>query len=398
MNRIIDYIKARKDASGQPFCAYLYDMKELRDHVTERVATLPAPANLFYAIKANSEQAILEALAPIVYGFEVASLGEVKKVRAVSNDKPILFGGPGKTDEEIEGAIDYNVTLLHVESLHELRRANYIAGKRGVKLPILLRVNLRGPLPTATLAMAGRPTQFGIDELLVPEAIEEAKRLENVDLRGFHFHSLSNNLHAATHVRLVEYYCERVREWAEKYDLQISYLNAGGGIGVNYADLEEQFDWASFVEELGPMLKEKALDGMQVLFECGRYLPAHCGYYAVEVLDIKQNHGKNYCITRGGTHHFRLPVSWQHNHPFVVLPIERWDYPFDRPELQDSPITVVGQLCTPKDVMASDVEVPRVRIGDVILFRYAGAYGWAISHHDFLSHPHAELLYLEFEE
>ncbi|MFC4766593.1 type III PLP-dependent enzyme [Effusibacillus consociatus] len=395
MNQIVDYIQSRKENSSEPFCAFLYDLDHLREHVRRRVETLPASCRLFYAIKANSDEPILRTLAPIVDGFEVASLGEVKKVRAVAPDIPILFGGPGKTDEEIEGAIDHHVSLLHVESVHELQRVANLASQRGIQVPILLRVNLRGPLPDATLAMAGRPTQFGIDETEIAEAIRLAQGLESVKLEGFHLHSLSNNLNPEQHVRLVEYYCERVTGWIKEFALQITYLNAGGGIGVNYADLEEQFDWDLFVKRLGPMLEAKCPAGVTPLFECGRYLTASCGYYAVEVLDIKRNHGKNYVVIRGGTHHFRLPVSWQHSHPFQVIPVERWDYPFLRKELHDNEITVVGQLCTPKDVLAKDIVVPRVRIGDVILFQYAGAYGWAISHHDFLSHPHPEHVYLE---
>jgi diaminopimelate decarboxylase len=97
---------------------------------------------------------------------------------------------------------------------------------------------------------------------------------------------------------------------------------------------------------------------------------------------------------RGGTHQFRLPSSWQHNHPFTVLAVEAWNSTAPRPELLDEPITVVGELCTPKDVLAREVRVPRVRVGDVLVFSHAGAYGWEISHHDFLSHPHPEQLFL----
>jgi diaminopimelate decarboxylase len=392
MKKVTDYILTRKAAAeNRPFCAYLYDLPGIQAHVAQRAATLPASCRLFYAIKANSDAPILEALLPHVHGFEVASLGEIRKVRAVSPDVPILFGGPGKTDEEIAGAIEHGVTLLHVESVHELRRAAWLAEQRGATLPILLRVNLRGPLPSATLAMAGRPTQFGIDETRIPEAIQLAQSLPSLDLQGFHLHSLSNNLDAAAHVELVGYYLRRVRAWAEEYEVDVRYLNAGGGIGVNYADLSQQFDWTAFVNGLSPLVEETDLT---VLFECGRYLTAHGGWYAVEVLDIKENHGKTYAVVRGGTHHFRLPVSWQHSHPFEVLPVERWDYPFARTEIAETPITVVGQLCTPKDVLAAEVTVPRVRIGDILVFQYTGAYGWAISHHDFLSHPHAELVYL----
>lgn len=394
MNHIIDYIKSRKKEQHTPFCAYIYDLSALQEHVAKCVETLPTTCRLFYAIKANSEAEILKALAPIVHGFEVASLGEIKKVRAIDENVPIIFGGPGKTDEEIAGAIEHRVSLIHVESLHELKRVNYLAEKYGAVIPVLLRVNLRGPLPNATLAMGGRPTQFGIDEAMVPEAISLAKQLDHITVEGFHFHSLSNNLDAAQHVQLVTYYCQLVSAWAKQFGQSIRYLNVGGGIGVNYADLHRQFAWEHFVEELSPVLEQYSLPEMTVLFECGRYLTASAGYYATEVLDIKKNHGKNYAIVRGGTHHFRLPVSWQHSHPFEVIPIDIWNYPFERYGLQQSDITIVGQLCTPKDVMAKDVKIEQVRIGDVVLFKYTGAYGWAISHHDFLSHPHPEHIYL----
>jgi len=395
MNRVVEYIQQVKTESSKPFCAFLYDLDHLQKHVDDRVEKLPASCQLFYAIKANSEPAILQALVGKVHGFEVASLGEILKVRAVSADIPILFGGPGKTDEEIEGAIEHNVSLIHVESLDELQRINYIANRRGVVVPILLRVNLRGPFPNATLAMAGRPTQFGIDEEIMPEAIRLAKSLDGIKLEGFHFHSLSNNLDASKHVELVSYYLHVVQNWIREFDLQISYLNAGGGIGVNYADLDQQFDWERFVCGLAALLENQAPSGIRVLFECGRYLTASCGFYAAEVLDIKQNHGKKYVIVKGGTHHFRLPSSWQHSHPFTVIETEKWEYPFNRREYENCEITVVGQLCTPKDVLAKDVHVSRVRKGDILCFQYAGAYGWAISHHDFLSHPHPEHIYLD---
>lgn len=216
---------------------YLYDLNRLKNHVNYKVQALPPSCQMFYAIKANSKKTILKALLPLVHGFEVASLGEIKKVREVSSDVPIIFGGPGKTNQEIEGAIDHKISLIHVESINELQRIAAIANKRKVKVPILLRVNSHVTLPGATFAMAGRPTQFGIDESQIPEVIELAQPLESIQVQGFHFHSLSKNLNVEQHVRLVEHYCEEVTKWSREYGLNITFLNVGGGIGVNYADL-----------------------------------------------------------------------------------------------------------------------------------------------------------------
>jgi diaminopimelate decarboxylase len=125
-----------------------------------------------------------------------------------------------------------------------------------------------------------------------------------------------------------------------------------------------------------------------LIFELGRFLVAEAGWYAAEVIDLKCTHGRHFAVLRGGTHHFRLPAAWGYSHPFAVLPVEQWSYPFARPEVYAQCIDVVGELCTPRDVLARQVWVERLRIGDLVVFPLAGAYGWEISHHDFLSHPH----------
>lgn len=388
-------IKSLKMERENPFCAYLYDIRKLRSHVNRLITTLPSPCRLFYAIKANSDPILLKSLASIVHGFEVASLGEIEKVRDVDAEIPILFGGPGKTQEEIEGAIRHGVTLLHVESKHELQLVNHIASQKETTVSILLRVNLRGSVPNAQLKMAGVPTQFGIDEVEVPNVIGLAKSLPNVKLLGFHFHAMSNNGDSKTHANFVDHCFDRAKHWRKEWDVDISYLNVGGGIGVNYQDVESQFDWNDFIERLETVLEKHNDTDWQTLFECGRYITAACGYYAAEVLDIKQNHGQYFCIVRGGSHHLRLPAAWKSSHPFTIVPVETWSYPFERPGVNEAVITVAGELCTPNDLLARDISIPRVRVGDILLFSYAGAYGWAISHHDFLSHPHPEHLYIE---
>ncbi len=396
MEHIVDFIRIIKSQENAPCCAYIYDLDQLRRHAMQAVRSLPDSCQLFYAIKANSEARILQELSPIVHGFEVASGGEIEKVRALDRDAPILFGGPGKTDEEIASAIRHRVKLLHVESLHELHRVEHIAAQMHAKVPILLRVNLHGSLPSATLRMAGTPTQFGIAEADIPNAITAARQCIHVDLHGFHFHSISNNLDAHQHVQLIRHYITSARNWAKAFEVDLRYLNVGGGIGINYANLEKQFDWPFFTSQLDALIRELRLD-FALLFECGRYISAACGYYAAEILDVKFTHGKWFAIIRGGNHHFRLPGAWQHNHPFRVVPVDEWRFPYPRPEVCSTDMTIAGELCSPKDLLARDVPVERVRAGDILLFPYAGAYGWHISHHDFLSHPHPQMHYLSQE-
>jgi diaminopimelate decarboxylase len=387
---------AQRSAGGEPVCLYAYDLGRLAEHVGDIVAALPERCRMFYAMKANSARPLLAALAPLVDGFEVASGGELAKARAVGEHVPVLFGGPVKTGRAIADALERRVERLHVESVLELYRVSEVAARLGRCTDVLLRVNLAGPFPPATLAMAGAPTQFGIDESVLADAVRAAVGLPGVRFAGFHLHSLSNNLSATAHLEMLDLYRRKVTGWEKEFGLRCEVLNVGGGIGVDYADLDARFDWDFFTGELRGLVERTFPPyWREIDFECGRFLVAACGSYAVEVLDIKRNHGVNYLLVRGGTHHFRLPVSWQHSHPFTVLPVDRWRSRAPRPELRDEPVTVVGELCTPKDVLARDVVVPRARPGDVLVFHHAGAYGWEISHHDFLSHPHPEHVFLD---
>ncbi len=402
MKQVIDPRTERLDrkikllAGGpEPLCAYLYDLTELRRHARRLMAALPSFCELFYALKANSEAPFAGALAGIVHGYEAASAGEVRIARSLSSQLPVVFGGPVKTDAALEEALSLGVRHIHVESRHELIRLSLIAQRSGMVVPVLLRVNVSGTLPDATLFMAGGQTQFGIDEQLVPEVIEEALLLKGIRLDGFHFHSVSNNLNEERHLELVRHYCGLVKAWATRFGLEIRYVNSGGGIGVNYADLTRQFDWERFAEGLDKRIRPLMPDGAKLMFECGRFIAASSGAYAAEVVDVKSSHGNDFVLLRGGTHHFRLPASWGHSHPFRIVPIDSWSYPYARPEHVSTHVTVVGELCTPKDRLAKEAFIERVRVGDVLLFPYAGAYGWAISHREFLSHPHPLHLYAD---
>lgn len=381
--------------SDDPLCAYIYDLMHLRDHARRLVTSLPARCELFYAVKANSDAPILHALAGEVHGFEVASGGELEWVRTHCPEAPVIFGGPGKTDAELAAALAQGVEALHVESLGELQRLAWLAEREGADISVLLRINLPlADLRQTSLTMGGRPTPFGIDVQQLQQVLEWLKRQSRITLRGFHFHLLSHQLDARAHLDMLRGYLREVSVWQAQYQLKIDLINVGGGIGINYREPNRQFAWDDFVLGLGSLFDTTPFEHCRVRFELGRYFAASCGYYLAEVLDVKENLGSQFVVVRGGTHHFRTPYAQGHSHPFEVLPVDQWNYPFERHGLEHSRINVVGQLCTPKDVLVSDTHVDNVRIGDLLLFPYAGAYAWHISHHDFLRHPHPQHVYL----
>lgn len=391
-------LRARLEEEEGPLCAYLYDLEALRRHAKRLKTSLPTGFELFYAIKANSELPILQTLAPLVDGFEISSGGELEWVRQGFPRIPLAFSGPGKIDEELMAALTQQVDVVHVESLYELQRLELLVTMLDQQADVLLRINLPVEgLAETTLMMGGKPTPFGIPANQLPQCLEWLRQHPRIRVRGFHFHLISHQLDAIAHLRLLASLLKQAGMWRDEYGLDIAQVNVGGGIGISYRDPERQFDWDLFSARLAQLRQEAGLPETIVRFELGRYMTAACGYYAMQIIDIKPSFGKTYVIVRGGTHHFRTPYAQGHSHPFRVLPVEHWPYAWERPEAS-GPVHVVGQLCTPKDVLAYDAPVARVRCNDVLVFPYAGAYAWHISHHDFLRHPHPAQWYLPVEE
>lgn len=368
--------------------AYVYDLAALDDHARAVRAALPGSVELYYATKANPAPEILQALAPHVTGFEVSSGGELAHVRKSVPALPVAFGGPGKTEAELRLALRLGTRRFHVESEGELRLLAELADERPGDDPVdvLLRVNLPagdGELAGAALAMGGRPGPFGLDPRRA-EACLPLLRGRRLRLRGIHAH-LASGLSGPAHLAVAARVADWTRELADRHGLTLTEINVGGGMAVDYTRPAVPFDWNSY----GAGLRDLAVrnPGLTLRVEPGRALTAYCGWYVTEVLDLKHSHGEAFAVLRGGTHHLRTPAAKQHDQPFTVLPVDTWERSWPRPAALDEPVTLVGQLCTPKDTLARRVPVAELRVGDRVAFSMAGAYAWNISHHDFLMHP-----------
>ncbi|WP_019632855.1 alanine racemase [Actinomadura atramentaria] len=377
--------RVREQAAGA-LPAFVYDLAGLRAHVAGIAAALDGAAELFYAAKANPEPPVLRALAPHVAGIEVASGGELAHVRAVLPDARIAFGGPGKTDEELRAALEHRVERVHVESPYELRRLTAIARAADRRADVLLRVNLAGGRAGAALAMSG---PFGMD----PEAIEECRPIleaaPHVRLRGVHAH-LASGLDADAMLAQSARVLDWARDWLSGLGVDRPEFNLGGGMAVDYTDPARRFDWAAHATGLRAL----ARPGETLRIEPGRAVTVYGGWYLTDVLDIKRAHGEWYAVLRGGTMHLRTPVTKNHDHPFTVLHQGGSGPRAGQPNTGE-PVTLVGQLCTPKDVFARRVDAGQLAVGDVVAFAMAGAYAWNISHHDFLMHPKPRFTYLD---
>ncbi|MFP8964512.1 type III PLP-dependent enzyme [Streptomyces nanhaiensis] len=387
-----------------PVSAYLYDGEAAAARARELRAALPEWAAVHYAVKANSFPGVVRALAPYVDGFEVASRTELELALAALRERdgspspgsspvPVVAAGPAKSVPVLTALVRAGVEAINAESLLELHRISRIAVAEGTTARVALRVNpAAGPVPaqaTGSLRMGGQASQFGVPEPDVPGVLEQALRLPGLDVTGFHIHAASNNLDAAAQAA----HLRRCVEWsaatAREHGVDLRMVDVGGGIGVAFEELagERPFDVSRFGELVA---RSEPPPGVRVVLEPGRFLVADCGWYAAEVTDVKHSYGTAFAVLRGGINHFQLPTSWDLVHNIAVLPVDRWPEGLPRPEAAGTRVTVVGELCTPEDTLLRDVRVDRVRAGDLVVFPYAGSYGWEFAMHGFLGHPVAE--------
>lgn len=375
--------------------AYVYDLTALREHATHVRAALPEQVELYYAAKANPEPQILAALGPYVDGYEVSSGGELAHVARAVPGRPLAFGGPGKTPDEIRTALEQGVERFHVESEHDLRMLAELARRvpRATPVGVLLRFNLAvadDALAGSSLAMGGRPTPFGLDHAQAPDVLRPFTdgTYPHLELLGVHAH-LASGLDAPEQLSVAR----SIVRWATGLGVRLAEVNVGGGMAVDYAHPERRFDWKAYGEGLARLAD--AHPELTLRIEPGRALTAYCGWYATEVLDVKRSHGEEFAVVRGGTHHLRTPATKGHDQPCSVLAVEEWPHPWPRPAAEGERVSLSGQLCTPKDLLARDVHAPGLRAGDRVVFALAGAYAWNISHHDFLMHPHPGFHFLD---
>ncbi|HXL87852.1 MAG TPA: alanine racemase [Streptosporangiaceae bacterium] len=371
--------------------AYAYDLAALDAHAAAIRAALPAGVELYYAVKANPDAAVLRTVARHADGLEVSSGGELAHAAQAVPGSPLAFGGPGKTGAELARAIAAGTGRFHVESPHELRLLGAAAAAAGRPADVLLRVNpAPAPATRTALVMGGRASPFGMDPGLLGQCVPVLAELGGlVRPRGLHAHSASgldaDDLVAAA-ARLLAF----GRDWCGRHDVPAPEFNLGGGMAVDYRRPDSVFDWERYGRGLAALIGP----GETLRIEPGRAVTAYCGWYLTRVLDVKHSHGEAFAIIAGGTHHLRTPTAKGHDQPFAVIPVSRWLPDWSRPGTGAGPVTICGQLCTPKDVLAGRVPVGGVRAGDLIAFGLAGAYAWNISHQSFLMHPPPAFHYL----
>ncbi|KPF52345.1 diaminopimelate decarboxylase [beta proteobacterium AAP51] len=368
---------------------YAYSRSLLQARVAELRAALPAAVKLHYAMKANPMPAVVQHMATLVEGIDVASAGELKvALDAGANPAEISFAGPGKRDPELVQAVAAGV-LVNVESLRELPVLAAASQALGLPARVAVRVNPDFELKGSGMKMGGGPKQFGVDVDVVPELLNFAAR-ESLAFEGFHLYAGSQNLRAESICEAQQKSYELALRLAQLAHTPVKFLNLGGGFGIPYFPGEQRLDLAPIGANLAALCEraQTELPQAHIVIELGRYLVGEAGVYIARVVDRKVSRGHVYLVTDGGLHH-ALAASGnfgqvvRKNYPVAVA----WRAVGAAGADDREVASVVGPLCTPLDLLGDRMELPVAQVGDLVAVYQSGAYGPSASPQGFLGHP-----------
>lgn len=347
---------------------YYYDTQVLRNTLDtiRREAGKYENYVVHYAVKANANPQILSIVRESGLGADCVSGGEIKAaVMAGFPAGKIVFAGVGKSDWEIELGLDLDIFCFNVESIPELEVINELASRKGKVARVAFRINPNvGAHTHANITTGLAENKFGISMEDMIHVIELAQDMKYVQFVGLHFHIGSQIMDMGDFMAL----CNRVnqlQDLLDKHCIRIEHINVGGGLGVDYAHPDRQAipDFRHYFETYANGLKLRAYQTLH--FELGRAVVAQCGSLISKVLYVKQGTNKQFAILDAGMTDLIRPALYQASHKIENLTSEE---PFETYD-------VVGPICESSDVFGKAIDLNRVRRGDLIALRSAGAYG-----------------------
>ena len=347
---------------------YYYDTDLLRKTLRE----INAEAGKYdgfcvhYAVKANANPKLLNVICQAGLGADCVSGGEVKAAvdSGFSPDK-IVFAGVGKSDKEINLALDKNIFCFNVESEPELDVINELAGKKGKVARVAFRINPTvGAHTHANITTGLAENKFGIAMCDMERIIEKTLALANVKFVGLHFHIGSQILDMVDFAAL----CNRINDLQSRLEarhVKVENINVGGGLGIDYTH-PNKVPLPDFKAYFGTYARHlKLRKGQKLHFELGRSVVGQCGTLVSRVLYVKQGTAKQFAIIDAGMTDLIRPALYQAYHKIENI-------------TSDGPMTtydIVGPICESSDVFAKAMDVNECHRGDMLAIRSAGAYG-----------------------
>jgi len=346
---------------------YVYSYETLIGHFARLKEAFSSLSPLIcYSVKANSNLAVLKALVKQGAGLDIVSGGELQRARLVGcPGQRIVYASVGKTDLEIDAALNYGILFFNVESLAELENINRIARKRGVYPRVAIRINPDVEAKTHKFITTGKITnKFGIDLESAYKILLLRKKFRNVSICGLH-------IHIGSQITTAEPFLAAIRKVARFIDkliakgIDLEYLNIGGGLGIIY-DNETPQTAKKYADKVLPLLKAT---GLKIIMEPGRFIAGNSGILVARVLYIKNTPKKKFIIVDAGMNDLIRPALYSAYHK--ILPLGK--------VLVSEKADLVGPICESGDFLAKDRNIAKVKEGEYLAVFGAGAYGFSMS-------------------
>ena len=347
---------------------YYYDTKVLRDTLTaiNKEVTRYEHFDVHYAVKANANPKVLTVIRESGLGADCVSGGEIRAaIKAGYPAQKIVFAGVGKADWEIELGLDYDIFCFNVESIPELEIINELAAAKGKVANVAFRINPNvGAHTHANITTGLAENKFGISMEDMDKVIDVALEMKHINFIGLHFHIGSQILDMGDFIAL----CNRVNELQNKLEARqifVKHINVGGGLGIDYDHPNRQPipDFKAYFATYAGQLKLRPHQTLH--FELGRAVVGQCGTLISKVLYVKQGTNKKFAILDAGMTDLIRPALYQAHHKMENLTSDEAMQTYD----------VVGPICESSDVFGKAIDLNKVKRGDLIALRSAGAYG-----------------------
>jgi diaminopimelate decarboxylase len=348
---------------------YYYDLDVLNDTLNKiKEESRNTGFKIHYAVKANFHPRILEIISSYGFGADCVSWNEIDAaIKAGFKPSEIVFAGVGKSDHDINAAIDAGIFCFNCESIPEIEVIDHLASQKNAVSRIALRINPLIEAHTHKYITTGiEESKFGIYTWVLDDVLKKLGTLKNVKLSGIHFHIGSQ----ITRMSVFQSLCAHVnelQEWFALRNIELEFLNLGGGLGIDYENPELQPVFSEYFSLINEFIDKRP--GQEIHLEPGRSVVGQCGTLISKVLYVKNGSNTQFAIIDAGMTDLIRPALYQAYHKIENLTSEGIIYKYD----------VVGPVCESSDVFAKYIELPETKRGDIIAIRSVGAYGEAMA-------------------
>ena len=354
---------------------YVYSKKALSDAFNSYEAACVRPngerrARVHYAMKANSNLAILNLFAKLGAGFDIVSAGELARVLAAGGSaNKVVFSGVGKSTQEMTAALKAGVKCFNLESIPELTRLNSVAGSLGLKAPISLRVNPDVDPKTHPYISTGlKGNKFGIAYDDVIKTYQEAAKMPHCEIVGIDCHIGSQITEISPYMDALDRVLDLIKQ-LDASGIKIHHLDIGGGLGISYTN-ETPPAITEFANTLLNHIESKGFGHLEVLFEPGRSLVGNAGLLLTTIEYLKPGETKNFCIVDAAMNDLMRPAMYEAFH--AIVPVK------SNSKAPAVTYDIVGPICESGDWLGRDRSLS-VEPGDQLAILSAGAYGFTMS-------------------